>query len=790
MPSIQKDYNYDIFISYRQKDNKYDGWVTEFAENLKRELDATFKEEVSVYLDINPYDGILDTYNVNASLREKLKCLVFIPIISQTYCDPKSFAWQNEFVAFNGMVKTDLIGREVKLENGNIASRILPVKIHELDKNDLQLIEDELGSALRSVDFIFRSPGVNRPLKTDDSRTENLNHTYYRDQINKVANAIKEIISALRLYDQKVGGTKEVFNHTGILQKSRNTKIIVGTLSFLALLIFVYFLIQTLSKSKDQPEKSIAVLPFRNDSPNDSTTYFINGIMEEVNNKLERIKDFRVLSRYSVEQYRNNTNKSTPEIAKELGVNYIVEGSGQKYGKIFRLRVQLIKAAKEGHLWGDSYEKEINETKDIFDTQSEIAQSIATALKVTMTPGENQQIEKTPTTSLTALDFYQRGRDEYAKYLFDNKNTTSLKKAEDHYHRALKFDSTFAQAYAGLARVFWDLHSSEEEYFSANYMDSVLILCNKALLLDDKSAEAYTILGDYFSFKGNIQKAIDQYNKALTINPNFPEAYLGKGFLYGQDDYINSIDNFRKAATLIHGLELPELLRTISTEYISAGFIDKARYYNIEALNLDGDSAKYYDFLGFEELLQGNFEKALKFLQGGYAMDSSSLDLANDLAYTYMFQNKFRLSLKYLQKNLDTLNFHRNFIIAQVHHIGWAFWKNGQKKKAEYYFNKQLEYSKNEILMKRPWGQKLYPYYDMAGVYAFNGDKEMAYKCLKQFNMRKTMPFWIQIYMKSDPLFNSIRGEAAFQQIAKEIENKYLAEHKRVEKWLKENNML
>jgi len=97
MASIIEGYNYDIFISYRQKDNKYDGWVTEFVDNLNKELEATFKEEISVYFDTNPHDGLLETHDVNASISEKLKCLIFIPIVSRTYCDPKSFAWENEF---------------------------------------------------------------------------------------------------------------------------------------------------------------------------------------------------------------------------------------------------------------------------------------------------------------------------------------------------------------------------------------------------------------------------------------------------------------------------------------------------------------------------------------------------------------------------------------------------------------------------------------------------------------------------------------------------------------------
>ena len=196
MASLIPGYEYDIFISYRQKDNKHDGWVTEFVNQLQGELEATFKEDISIYFDENPGDGLLETYSVDKSLEGKLKCLIFIPVISQTYCDPKSYAWQNEFCAFNKLAKEDQYGRDIKLSSGNVASRILPVKIHEIDPDDKMLLENELGGALRSIEFIYKSAGVNRPLgANEDHPQDNLNKTYYRDQINKVANAVKEIIT-------------------------------------------------------------------------------------------------------------------------------------------------------------------------------------------------------------------------------------------------------------------------------------------------------------------------------------------------------------------------------------------------------------------------------------------------------------------------------------------------------------------------------------------------------------------------------------------------------------------
>lgn len=126
MESTVSGYEYDIFIRYSQKDSKYHGWVTEFVDNLNWELEATFKDEVSVYFDIN---GLLETYDVNASHKEKLKYLVLIPVISQTYCDSKNLPLQHEFCAFYKLSMEDQFERDIRLSSGNGAIRILPVKI-------------------------------------------------------------------------------------------------------------------------------------------------------------------------------------------------------------------------------------------------------------------------------------------------------------------------------------------------------------------------------------------------------------------------------------------------------------------------------------------------------------------------------------------------------------------------------------------------------------------------------------------------------------------------------------
>jgi tetratricopeptide (TPR) repeat protein len=275
MPSIIPGFEYDIFISYRQKDNKYDGWVSDFVANLKRELEATFKEEISVYFDENPHDGLLETHNVDKSLEGKLKCLVFIPIISQTYCDPKSFAWQNEFVAFNKIARSDEFGKDIKLNNGNVASRVLPIRIHDLNLEDKALFEKELGSVLRPVDFIFKSPGVCRSLRSnEDSPSSNQNKTFYRDQINKVANSIREIINGM-LHLQHPETTLPRSSYANV--PTQQTKIQKWKLNaIIAVLVLIGFAAIgwfTTRKADQQAAKklrdaTIAILPFENQTNN------------------------------------------------------------------------------------------------------------------------------------------------------------------------------------------------------------------------------------------------------------------------------------------------------------------------------------------------------------------------------------------------------------------------------------------------------------------------------------------------------------------------------------------
>jgi TolB-like protein len=519
MASLISGYEYDIFISYRQKDNKGDRWVSEFVDALKTELESTFKEEISVYFDINLHDGLLETHDIDASLKDKLKCLIFIPIISRTYCDPKSFAWEHEFKAFVEEASKDSFGLKIKLPNSNVASRVLPVRIHDLDTGDVKLFEEIIGGVMRTLDFVFKTTtGVNRPLKAkEDHPNDNLNKTYYQDQINKVSLAIKEIIAALGQHEQKSEAVrKEIPKPVPIRQKSYKTKIIISSLIILALIVLGYFFIPKHSNSSIPVEKSIAVLPFTNLSNDPEQEYFSDGIVEAILDHLFKIGELKVTSGTSTKKYRK-TELSVKEIGRELGVSSILEGSVQKIGNNVRITAQLIDARTDVHLWSETYDRNIS---DIFSIQSEVAQTVARELKATLTLKEKGQIEKNQTNNVGAYNLYLQGR-----FFWDTRTKDGLNRSIVYFEKAIATDPDYALAYAGLAdsyfiQAYWGWIPWNEGV--AKSQKAVL----RALDIDKNLAEAHTVLGALLNYKElKWEDARKELKRAIELNPNFVTAH-------------------------------------------------------------------------------------------------------------------------------------------------------------------------------------------------------------------------------------------------------------------------
>lgn len=517
MTSLIPNYEYDIFISYRHNDNR-SGWVTEFVKALQEELAVTIKDHVSVYFDSNPHDGLLETHNVDKSLEGKLKCLIFIPIISQTYCDPKSFAWQHEFVAFNKLTKEDQLGRDIKLNNGNVASRILPIKIHDLDEEDKAIIEGEIGGILRAIEFVFTAPGVSRPMVTTDSPDKNLNKTFYRDQINKVARSIKDLIHAMQ---QPVGVSYSV-RPTLVVgtpnKKKRVSLVAAGILAFGVILFSMYYFTGWGNKIIPKIDKSIGVLPFTDISEGHDQGYFSDGMMVEIMDHLYKIKNLRVIPRTSMLAYKDSS-KPLKEIASELGVATLLEGSVRKVGSRIKISVQLIDGQNEVPLWQQTYEHDIT---DVFSVQSNVAQNVAASLQATISPEVKLRIESIPTANQNAYDLFLKGKDQYSQF-WNTFDASHIDSSIAFYRKAIELDTEFSNAYTGLGQSYWLLahFSTNQEFWrlSKEYIE-------KAIVLNPNNGWAYAELGlVQYLWDWDKEAALQSFRKGIALNPGNMESH-------------------------------------------------------------------------------------------------------------------------------------------------------------------------------------------------------------------------------------------------------------------------
>ncbi len=578
MSSIIEGYNYDIFISYRQKDNKGDRWVSEFVESLKTELESTFKEEISVYFDINPHDGLLETHDVDESLKEKLKCLVFIPIISRTYCDPKSFAWEHEFKAFVEQASKDQFGLKVKLPGGNVASRVLPLQIHDLDRTDSKLCESVLGGVLRGIEFIYKEPGVNRPLSPKDDGEKNINKTSYRNQINKVALAIKEIMSGLKGDLFETAGESKEF--VSLVEKST------------------------------VPEKSIIVLPFENISPDPNQEYFSDGLTEEIITDLSHIHDLLVISRSSAMTFKG-TKKTIPEIAQAVNVRYVLEGSVRKAGNNLRITAQLIDSITDSHLWAENYSGVLD---DVFDIQEKVSRSISDELKLKLSLEERKKVSERPIKDIQALEYYLKAKQEI--YNFTEK---SINNAIGYLHKSLNIEGDNSILYAELAHAyyqFWNMGIRIDE----NDLRKANEYVKKAFDLDDESPDGHFVSGLLEITGGDARKSFSHFKKVLQKSPNHANALLWSTLVYccmgipeGTYQYLKRLSQVDPFSIFIDYMPLAlnviigkfDLAEEQSKQY---GSDDWSRYYRTWALlyKMKCDEA-YVEFNSISEGMKGSF---------------------------------------------------------------------------------------------------------------------------------------------------------------------------------------
>jgi len=288
--------------------------------------------------------------------------------------------------------------------------------------------------------------------------------------------------------------------------------------------------------------RSIAVLPFENLSGNPENAYFTDGIQEEILMRLAKIADLKVVSRTSTVRYKRSP-ENLREIATQLGVANVLEGSVQRTADRVHVNVQLIKAASDTHLWAEAYDRKLT---DIFAVESDIAKTIADTLRAKLTGSERNAIAAQPTENTEAYQLYLRGR-----YLWNRRTGENLKKALAYFEQAAEKDPHYALAYAGMADscVLIPIYAAGTPQ---DYLPRARAGAQKAVELDDTLAEAHTSLAYVFFYDFDNAQSVKEFERAISLNPNYAMAHLwyGLGPLSAMEEFDRAIAEEKRALEL------------------------------------------------------------------------------------------------------------------------------------------------------------------------------------------------------------------------------------------------
>ena len=291
------------------------------------------------------------------------------------------------------------------------------------------------------------------------------------------------------------------------------------------------------------PAKSIAVLPFENLSRDPDNAFFTEGVQDEILTRLAKVADLKVIARSSTRKFKS-APENLSDIAKQLGVANILEGSVQKAGDQVRVNVQLINALTNGHIWAEIYDRKLT---DIFAVESDIAKAIATALQAKLTGSEKAMIAAQPTSDTTAYELYHKG-----KSLWEKRSGDNLSKAIAFYEQAIAHDPQYALAYAGLANSYVLLPL----YFSVPQRDAMAKAREaalKALQIDPNLAEAHNALGKILNFDDlDLAGAEREFQRVIELQPNNATAHqwYGNGPLDSLGRFDEAIAETRRAVEL------------------------------------------------------------------------------------------------------------------------------------------------------------------------------------------------------------------------------------------------
>jgi TolB-like protein/AraC-like DNA-binding protein len=525
-------------------------------------------------------------------------------------------------------------------------------------------------------------------------------------------------------------------------------------------------------------EKSIAVLPFKNDSVDSTNIYLINGLMESTLTNLQKIKDLKVISRTSSEKYRN-TSLSIPEMAKELNVSYFVEGSGQKIGNQILLNIQLIEAGTDRHLWARQYKRE---AKDIFELQQEIAKNIAEEIKAIITPEEKDRIEKVYTKNAEAYDAFLKGLD-----LLNRSGDDNLRQSLVYFDDAIEKDHSFALAYAcaGMSCYYLDLYHSEKKH-----LEKLSLYADNAMLHDPTLGESLIAKGMHYLIRKEYAQALPYLEKGLEYYPNSSQLI---GLL--ADFYANNLPNTGKYLEYaLKGARLgANSSDSVSSSYfylrlgnalIQTGFVDESLLYLDKSLAYFPENAFSHYVRAFVLFAKNkDLKQTQQLLQIEYHKDTTRFDILQDIGKVSYYLGEYDTAYYYYQRfnsyrerhKLDVYQ-HENFNIGLVYGI------MGEKEKEKAFIKSYLQYLETDQTAYKNLGYALY--------YCRSNESKKAIEHLRLFAREDNIQYWIILFMDYGPEPTQTEQLPEFKKIIQEIEKKFWQNHEKLKARLQEEGVM
>ena len=370
-------------------------------------------------------------------------------------------------------------------------------------------------------------------------------------------------------------------------------------------------------------KKWIAVLPFRSISNEQESDFLADGCMETIINHLSKIDQLKVISRTSVEQYRE-TLKSSTQIAKELGVDYLLEGSAQKFENQFRINVKLVNAIEDYTIWAEDYDKEMT---DIIQTQSEIASEVASAMKIHIPNDEVERIIYPSTNNIEANDLYVKGR-----YYWNKRTEKDLFYSLELFEKAIDLDPGFAQAWSGLADTYTMLCGYGHIPYKDGHSEAT-IAAKKALKFNPQLAEAHTTLGWIYALNDHDwEKSKISFESGLKYQPSYSTAHSWFAWTLAANGEFEQAEQHIQIARSLDPLS--DIIRASSGWIMySIGKNEQAKEHLKSAIELNPEFPRFYLWLGHTFMVNEEFDSAIFYLEKALELENQNPQYLSNLGF-------------------------------------------------------------------------------------------------------------------------------------------------------------